>query len=929
MPLQGTLLFNSGWKIEYTNEKNQTKTLICSPEAFLQGFAPDRNTQTEVDFEREESGTKPPMRVRPRGTPWIEASRPEPPAPPEPIRENFEPARRSWRNDNSRNNDRQTQPRTQTVPHQNQNLAPEFHNPYNFVPAPLRDKVTGELADRPPCGHDRFDPDKYSGKLRVRMTVATPLLLPDTARLGVADQDNGGMKKGHKSYPVRVDADGKPLIEPTAIKGMLRAAYEAVTNSRMGVFKEHNNELAFRAAVEDGITVVPCRIEKIASSMCVTLYTGFSDMEEDGGPMFLNPANPRQGRQPMYAAWLRRYLYPHSNGAPMLRGINDDREHERKVWVYVRKWRRGPFEFWNVVEIQPYSTTSPTTDPAETRTRWRGAKEINPAVNGKWVEGHICHGNRNIKSKHDERVFFIDPSRSPDRFILTDYQWQLLADRWETLIKDYIAAEHKGLDPGIVLSRHIDKKEFVLREGSICYARVVKEGSQPYKDLMMLRPGFAPLAEFTKGTDKWLLVELNPVMISRRLHEKSPADLLPKSLQPPYKLSELSPADRVFGWVRQADKEKDKSLTPEEKKIAAYRGQLRIGAVECKGIKQNGTYSHDVIQTFGANSSDWLPLQILGQPKPQQGRFYVAKDKDGNAQDKGRSNEQAGYNDSTTKSLRGRKAYPHHASVPENYWVDDNALKAELNSQHTDLSQEALQNNGRTYFREYIRPKSNDRRDKQNRSIEGWVKPWTEFEFDIHFTNLSDVELGALVWLLSLNGKNENKYFHRFGGGKPLGFGSVKLEIVGEEILDGKEIKKRYESLDGDSATALIDFKAKFENAIKAAYPDSNILESFLRACEGFTTTGLPTHYPRTRLEGTPVSTPVPPNPEGESFKWFVANSRTAQGKVTHGYALPNLWDEIGLPILEHRREGQQHTQRQGQGRGGRNRNQRRSQSRP
>src|SRR5207253_2776365 len=144
-----------------------------------------------------------------------------------------------------------------------------------------------------------------------------------------------------------------------------------------------------------------------------------------------------------------------------------------------------------------------------------------------------------------------------------------------------------------------------------------------------------------------------------------------------------------------------------------------IGAVECVSDEL------DAIQAF----SEPVPLQILGQPKPQQGRFYVAKDKGGKAQDRGLTNEQAGYQDEDDKGLRGRKLYPHH-NLPDGYWDNPNQQ-----SERPLLEK---------YSQEFRRPNGNDQRDKQNRSVSGWIMPETVFKFDIHFINLSRVELGAL-----------------------------------------------------------------------------------------------------------------------------------------------------------------------------------------
>ncbi|NEO28562.1 MAG: TIGR03986 family CRISPR-associated RAMP protein, partial [Kamptonema sp. SIO4C4] len=113
-----------------------------------------------------------------------------------------------------------------------------FHNPYNFVPALPRDGVRGELGDRTPIGHGCYYENHWSGRIAVKLTTVTPLLIPDAAEM----TDNND----HKTYPVRLGADGKPYLPPTSLKGMLRSAYEAVTNSRLSVFEKHDARLAYR-----------------------------------------------------------------------------------------------------------------------------------------------------------------------------------------------------------------------------------------------------------------------------------------------------------------------------------------------------------------------------------------------------------------------------------------------------------------------------------------------------------------------------------------------------------------------------------------------------------------------------------------------------------------------------------------------------------
>lgn len=482
---------------------------------------------------------------------------------------------------------------------------PDFHNPYNFVPAPPRNTSDPDLGNQPPVDQDVFLANRYSGSIRVKMTAKTPLLVPDTERA----QESAN---GHKTFPLRVGADGKPLIPASSVRGMLRSAYETVTNSRFSRFSEsHKQKLKFR-----------------------------------------------QNQRPF-----------------------------RKV--------------------------------------------------------------------------------------------------------DY---------------------------------------------------------------------------------ESSAWDLLHESLRPAASIDQLSPADRVFGWVKV-----DADTGPRSRgEGVAARGLLHVGPVRCT----SGTA--DAVEQFAAPG---VPLAILSAPKPQQGRFYVARSPNGEAQQNGLSKQDAGY--SAGKGLRGRKVYPHQHTLPDGHWDDPTK----------DRTQQA--HGAPTHYQEYRRPRKNDQ-EHQNRSILGWVKPGAEFSVDFHVQNLSAVELGALLWLLDLR----DDCFFRLGGGKPLGFGSVRLEIESCDLRTGNSLRERYSSwLDGstpgDPRQRAEDL---FRQAVARGYPpsasrgfdDVSFIRAFLHSCRGHGD-NLPTHYPRATADGQPG----PPSPDGESFKWFDANETDGAR-----YALPDLATDGGLPTLPERSGG-------------------------
>ncbi len=102
-----------------------------------------------------------------------------------------------------------------------------FYNPYNFVRTPSR----GAGADARPAGHVSHAESTLSGRLALRVTTLTPLLLPDQAgtTAGVTP-----LRRQHGSD----DSEPDPLILGSSIRGMLSAYYEALTNSRLRVIDE-------------------------------------------------------------------------------------------------------------------------------------------------------------------------------------------------------------------------------------------------------------------------------------------------------------------------------------------------------------------------------------------------------------------------------------------------------------------------------------------------------------------------------------------------------------------------------------------------------------------------------------------------------------------------------------------------------------------
>jgi CRISPR-associated protein (TIGR03986 family) len=670
------------------------------------------------------------------------------------------------------------------------------------------------------------------------MTTVTPLLSLDVANRTEADVSD------HWVYGVRVGSDGLPAIAPTSVKGMLRSAYEAVTNSRFGVFEGHDARLAYRMPAAEGLRMVPARVSDDGAT--VELLPGTAPIGRQGG---------KEGA--LYAAWLPAY-----SGGRVTYSDRSRPQHGEEVVALVelvqhrsRRDGRDDFRYWQVRDIAP--ANGPLPAAIADASAQPPAESAHPGARMK-IRGWVCWTNQNIYRKHDERVFF--RARQPVQHPLTDElkkAWTELISNYQDLHKREVgergagkADEYRGPTPGkTAWSRHVYEPSAKKLAGSLCYARLDARG----------RPE-----------------RLYPVTISRDLFEVSPDGVLDDSLKPPTKPADLSPADRVFGWVN--------GVGP-----GAHRGQLRVGPIVCDPASASGSQ----VETF----KDPIPLAILGEPKPQQGRFYVAGGRPERPRPlEPRVEKRLWYRPAPERSLRGRKAYLHHAGLPDGYWEEppEGSAGGPVGGRYREYRRppEGPEGGGLTADRTaFVTKDDQPARDNQNRSISGWVRPRTVFRFTVEVTNVSDVELGALLWLLRLPGG----HFHRLGFGKPLGFGSVRLDVdqSATDLRPGAAWRERWMSLRDAPPAPPLDVNELVEEFRRAVggnpFEDVPFIRGFLAVARG--DPSVPVHYPRVRA-GIDRRVPVPPDPRGQAFEWFVDNERVHQREIVHGVSLPEPWGE-------------------------------------
>ena len=338
-----------------------------------------------------------------------------------------------------------------------------------------------------------------------------------------------------------------------------------------------------------------------------------------------------------------------------------------------------------------------------------------------------------------------------------------------------------------------------------------------------------------------------------------------KQINPASCLKELSPAERVFGWVN-----------PEGK--GAYKGQLRVSRLEpAQGLEPDKPEADEQTAPKIAERT----LAVLDVPKPQYVRFYGAEDLDGTPFPK--REKGLGYTDIAGDA--GRNDYFTHADKPEGYFDAD--VTPDQTFAHDD----------QTYYPEYLV----DEKSQHNMTVRGEVPAGARFSACVQFHNLSDEEFGALLWLLTL----EEGAYYSLGSGKPFGFGSIRISLASLNAWRGQALKARYASLldpdktklaeddqigfecaESAQSNALIEgLKQKFEDALEAAYGENKqkrLLKIFKSHRYGPPNeSNLPVHYPR-RNEA--------PNVE-HGFKWFADNEKP-NARLSPGVE----WDKFALP---------------------------------
>ncbi len=773
-----------------------------------------------------------------------------------------------------------------------------FIHPYNFVSLPANG--LGRSTEVDPFRRRKYEPhDRYNSKLRsgyidCTLTTRTHWFIPHTDKSKLIDR--------HKALgyftldPVSAwnhndpsEDTTCPAIPASSLRGMVRSVFETATLSCFSVFDP--GQLDFRIAYD--LEQVPqrqqCAVPHGRGSACYIPIRLVSNEESNSLQVqLLDGRGPRDPNNTLRVALI--YAYEPRVLTQNRRTNTKQPGEETALWQNLGNLPDGS-RVAALLPIQPVPhgsgrfhyreaiTVVPAQSVAELQSNIEALEDGSQQPNKMLVFGYLHRTGPNIENKHHERIFFDWDA---------DYNGPgakgSIKERHERFIKDTTPSLTVGKEiieaAKLSLQGYADRHAETVRQDPTTPRRLRQQFEPPYpSDFIQERPAAVTIQA---GNLCYALIEeldgqsivrgLYPVAMPRLSHDHSRGDLLHSDFHPCHNPDSLCPACRVFGWVRKP--KPGEELKPDPDRVDAVAGHVRFTHAVLRG--EWGT---------GDQRSERVTLAILGSPKPTTTEFYL-QSLDGFEEAKKQrwpaalQTERRLLYRQEEAALRGRKYYRRREAVkPQNEDPARNGLRRLDNT-----------------------------RDSQNQTIH-LLPPKMEFRFRVYFDNLTDEELGVLLFSISLQPPSSWEQGlhlrHALGHGKPLGMGACEITIDVLHIDDFQESSSsnRYSQVPTynplpplneppkkQEKTKWKPFVDKFGNAWQQVEVLENTLkETRLELLEllRFDPPDGPMHYP--------------PNPSGsheENYRWFMDNrrGRKREGKpIGLNINLPSPLDERDL----------------------------------
>ena len=744
----------------------------------------------------------------------------------------------------------------------------KFFNPYHFVPLraplasdnlPLTEFPHGNIRN---IRHDQYVPGTHSGRIVCRLKTLSPLV--------VGGQQDDGAPTEVKPYRLR----GQVAIPASSLRGMISSISEAVSNSAPRVLEDRM--LSFRKPMDKSLSAIGM---VIAGKYLIPLT--LPTLRKQGQDW----AIPREFLGLYDHAAVRVYVgdfnsirdeakFPYRtfrlDGSPFQKlygmrlrrralpanGVlaDDDRLHSRNVFLVSQLAEDATPRLWSEI-------------PESQRTNYtRGIVR----VLGCWGRGEEIPDNK----IHElflpiPQAFESTPSgylKVPPKLNVFRHLLEIPADvveRFEQL-SDQRTQEDEALpfEPRDT-NRNRDPKagrNFRLKDGDLVYFDVEERGGSK-------TVGELALSSIWRGrVETGVPGSPRKAATTQTFYQGIDPDLAPMRRDPAHEpRRNITLAEQLFGFVEDISKQKE----PEARALA---GRVRFSAAELAETPQDP----DSVLTPP------VTLKILSSPKPPSPALYFR-----NATGPSAYIPKTGLSP-RTHSPQGRKFYLH-------------ARKVEIGQQ--------------TYGSRILRDQGNYKASLDQKVSVRPIREGTEFWFHIDFDNLSDRELGLLLYSMY----PEPEFRHKLGMGKSLGLGSIHVEPMSLLLI---ERQQRYSDRGWTAARYHRAWLAPIgtngpdayrdERAIQQSGnldPERDFIAAFRRTVNPqvhralclignpLTTQSHPVHMPLTTNQ---VSSADPKRREHETFSWFGQNDDRRNQQ--HQFLTPldaQKAEDIGLEPLE------------------------------
>lgn len=784
----------------------------------------------------------------------------------------------------------------------------DFHNPYVFIPfgKPKTDTWT-PYADIPDFNkthhsHARYAPNTFNGRLVCRLTTKTPIFI------GAGDVPNTHDPKQKQNFRL----NNEIALPATSLRGALSSLHEAITRSRLRIMDD--GRYSVRAPTEHALSAVG-RILKIGSAYWLqmlalptlvlngdeaTIPRGYRpllpDLQRNTNPPFKSLFGD-VGNTPIpesltsYALTdTRRWFLKKCTSATLtvapaslLLEIHDESGFHIKTAGRMR-FLLGARRNHGETPLSKDEADAEKWLPAD---RQRGIVRIMTAAHRDLVETRKHEmflplsgeqeiivktiaesvGKTKLSEVTDEDINNLDlvntfrllpiPAETISRFERLADEMTKTQDNDNELTPELIRPYHPvatrrnhGTPAQVHFNIKKEHRDRVLRfkHGDMVFFRPDSQGT------CIEEIAYSSIwrQEITRNIGEFVGEELAPISSDRK------------------KGTLISPSELMFGFV-EAKEKKAAARQAEKKQIQAFLSKVRFGFA---------------LPTSPVTPLGPITLKILSSPKPPSPAMYF-QTRNGASQYVAKGELQA---HPDNYALKGRKVYLH-------------ALRR--NGQIQPLDSQGREVGNRMPW-ETSNPNDPDTLRQKVRITP--IDAGNNFYFEVDFVNLDRQELASLCATLTPS----QHYQHKIGMGKPIGMGSVKIEMAGLFLVDRgrryqqttftKDTRYEYAWKNGTvNLPSYLNLEQSANATTKCLDPGQLANEQMLQLLEQDRSV-----YNAILISGDPANVHKPvhypqlanQDIEQETYAWFVNNDKTGRGWDDPHQAIGGITPEKGLPVL-------------------------------